>query len=409
MLPFLETLPEEKMDAIQRANKEYEADPRAEKVPLHIGVMKNAAGKDVFLDSVIEAEKRAAEKRKSRNGYIAKEELLPYYDGVKKLLFGDNPKLHERVAITDAYGGTNALYLLQLFLNKFLEQKRYLLSCDSWPNYKNQIQYAFGEKLTQYRICDENINYLHIEFQKAVEESDIPFISIEQNSPHNGLGISLPKEAWDEKLQLIKKYNGIVLFDSPYAGLGPSLEHDLYPIKKAIEMGIFTLIAHSESKISSAYDQRIGASLIIAPDANSQSRIQSALNKLERAVQSYTAKTHLTFAELYGSPELYSQYQQEFAEKIVKRCRHVRELAIKHLGAHPHIANILQKGGGLFASLPMERQKANNLWEKEAIMLVRPDNPSVTFGDVEVVRLNLTGLQTDEKAAQTLAKIATAL
>lgn len=401
-------LPVLQPDAIQMANLDYNRDLRPNKVPLHIGVVKDARGQNIMLDSVRAAEKIVMQKRRHDNSYITRNHTLPYLNGAARFVFGPSKILLNRLASVDAYGGANALFLLEFFLHKFFPTHRYLISHDSWPNHENQVQFALNKKVTLYRLSDDKLNYQHTEFEKAVTASKTPFISIEQNSPHNALGIVLKKTEWDAKLKFIKKQNGIILFDSPYAGLGLSLENDLYPIRKAIELGIFTAVAFSESKIKSAYDQRIGVAFLVAPDSKTTPMLQGVLNKIERAIQSFTTKTHLTFAELYGNPELYKMWQKEFAEKIAARVRHCRKLGIEHI-SHTATRQILSQSRGLFATFPMSHDKAQKLWQADGIMLVKPAEKSPSFNNREIVRLNITGLGSDTQAAATLQKINAAL
>lgn len=406
---IIENLPETKPDAIQRATYEYNADPRPHKVPLHIGVVKNQNGQDIILDSIKKAESIAAKKRQGQNNYITGADTKPYQEGVKKFLFGKAKAILDRIAIADAYGGTNALFLLELFAANYFPDRVFISSLDGWPNHPNQIHFALKKQLAHYRIADNQLSYLGDPYENLVKSlGSNKIISIEQNSPHNCLGIVLDRKTWDTRLQIIKKYHGIILFDNPYCGLGKSLDDDLYPIRKAVEMGIFVMIAHSESKLKGAYDQRIGASLIVGLNKDQTAKIQGALSKIERAVQSFTTKTHLTFAELYSNQELFTLWQKEFRHKILARIVHCRKLATKYI-SHPQTKKILKKGRGLFATFPMSHAAATKLWQEEGIMMVKPDQKSITFDGKEVVRLNITGLQNDLKAIETIKKIDQAL
>ena len=124
-------------DPILGLNEAYNADPRATKVNLGVGVYFTDAGRIPLLRAVQEAEKARIAAAAPR-GYLPIEGIAAYDRLVQELLFGTaSPLLAEgRVVTAQALGGTGALKIGADFLRRFVPDAKVLISDPSWENHE---------------------------------------------------------------------------------------------------------------------------------------------------------------------------------------------------------------------------------------------------------------------------------
>src|ERR1700743_1500912 len=130
-------------DPILGLNEAFNADTRATKVNLGIGVYTNEAGKIPLLRAVREAEKARIETAQPR-GYLPIEGLAAYDTGVQKLLLGNDSALiaDGRVITAQALGGTGALKVGADFLKRLNPNAKVAISDPSWENHRALFEYA---------------------------------------------------------------------------------------------------------------------------------------------------------------------------------------------------------------------------------------------------------------------------
>ena len=116
-------------DPILGLTEAFQADTRATKVNLGVGVYQDETGKVPVLSVVREAEKRWYEREDSKS-YLPIDGVVAYRKEVQNLLFGKGSSLVEanRVATAQALGGTGALKVGADFLRRFLPKASRIFS-----------------------------------------------------------------------------------------------------------------------------------------------------------------------------------------------------------------------------------------------------------------------------------------
>ena len=106
-------------DPILGLNETFNADQRAGKVNLGVGVYFSEEGKIPLLRAVEFVEKQMSETPKPR-GYLPIEGIAAYNNGVQQLILGaDSPIIAEQRAATfEALGGTGALKIGADFIKR---------------------------------------------------------------------------------------------------------------------------------------------------------------------------------------------------------------------------------------------------------------------------------------------------
>src|SRR5690606_13050672 len=122
-------------DPILGLNEQYNADPRAGKVNLGVGVYYDDQGRIPLLKAVHKAEVARVEAAAPR-GYLPIEGIGAYNKGAQRLLLGEGHPLLDsgRVLTAQALGGTGALKIGADFLKWLKPSAKVVISNPSWEN-----------------------------------------------------------------------------------------------------------------------------------------------------------------------------------------------------------------------------------------------------------------------------------
>ncbi len=130
-------------DPILGLNEQYNADTRAGKVNLGVGVYYDDEGRLPLLQAVRKAEISRLDAAAAR-GYLPIEGIAGYNKGAQTLLFGaDSPLMASgRVLTAQALGGTGALKIGADFLKQLLPAAKVVISNPSWENHRALFERA---------------------------------------------------------------------------------------------------------------------------------------------------------------------------------------------------------------------------------------------------------------------------
>lgn len=130
-------------DPILGLTEAFNADTRATKVNLGVGVYLDDSGKIPLLGAVRTAEKARLEALPPR-GYQPIDGPVAYNQAVQRLLFGEDSALLKegRVLTIEALGGTGALKVGADYLRRLLPDATVFISDPSWENHRALFEYA---------------------------------------------------------------------------------------------------------------------------------------------------------------------------------------------------------------------------------------------------------------------------
>src|SRR3546814_5347119 len=143
-------------DPILGLNEQYNADTRAGKVNLCVGVYYDDEGLIPLLDAGSKAETARIEAHAAR-GYLPIEGIPGYNKGSQTLLLGEGSPLIAagRVLTAQALGGTGALKIGADFLRQLLPNSKVVISNPSWENHRALFERAgsIGRAPCRDRVC----------------------------------------------------------------------------------------------------------------------------------------------------------------------------------------------------------------------------------------------------------------
>ena len=321
-------------DPILGLNEAFNADPRAGKVNLGVGVYFTEEGRIPLLRAVIEAEKARLAAQAPR-GYLPIEGIAAYDSAVQKLLFGeDSPLLAEgRVVTTQALGGTGALKTGADFLKRLLPNAVVAISNPSWENHRALFESA-GFPVQNYSYYDAATHGVNLPGMLAdLRALPAQSIIVLHACCHNPTGVDLSSADWKQVLEVVRERNHVPFLDIAYQGFGDGIAEDAEAVRLFAESGLQFFVSSSFSKSFSLYGERVGALSIVTASKDEAGRVLSQVKRVIRTNYS-NPPTHgaSIVAAVLNSPELRAMWEEELGE-MRQRIRSLRTSMVEQLAA----------------------------------------------------------------------------
>lgn len=391
-------------DPILSLMEQFNADPRAEKVNLSIGLYYNEDSIVPQLDTIIEAQKRIAPKNDKTKLYLPMEGFKPYRDAIQTLLFGANsPAIQKgRVATIQTLGGSGALKVGADFLKTYFPNSEVWVSQPTWDNHVAIFNGA-GIKSNYYPYFDAETRGVDFDGMLSTLKT-LPEQSIVLLHPccHNPTGADLNPVQWDQVIAVLKERNLIPFLDIAYQGFGDSMEQDAYAIRALDQAGLNFIVSNSFSKIFSLYGERVGGLTFVCDDAEAAKCTFGQLKATVRRIYSSPPTTGAWLVDqVLNDADLNQQWQnevKEMRERIIKMRSILKDELTKALPDRDFSYLVNQKG--MFSYTGLTGEQVDTLREEYAIYLVRS-------GRICVAGLNMNNIYKVAKAmAEVLAKSA---
>ena len=319
-------------DPILGLTEAFNADTRATKVNLGVGVYYDDNGKIPLLGAVREAEKVRLEGAPAR-GYLPIEGVPAYNAAVQKLLFGsDSPLLADgRVATFEALGGTGGLKIGADFLKRLQPGAKVWISDPSWENHRALFE-AAGFQVNNYPYYDATSHGVNIDALLACLNS-LPAndIVVLHACCHNPTGVDLDDAQWARILAVVRDRGLIAFLDCAYQGFGDGIEADASALRLFGASGLSFFVSSSFSKSFSLYGERVGALSVVTAERDETARVISQVKRVIRTNYS-NPPTHgaSVVAAVLATPALRQQWETELAG-MRERIREMRTSLVAKL------------------------------------------------------------------------------
>lgn len=367
-------------DPILGLTDAFKKDPRPNKINLGVGIYKTDEGDTPVLTCVKKAEQILLQQEKTKS-YLNIEGLATYGTVVQQLLFGkDSPIITEsRAATAQAPGGTGSLRIAADFMVKQLGVKRIWVSNPTWANHGNIFK-AAGLDVVEYNYYDAASQSLN--FNGMLE-------SLSQTQPgdavlfhgccHNPTGIDPTTQQWLEISQLAAKQQIIGLFDFAYQGFGVGIEEDAQGLRTFAQHNNEFIVANSFSKNFGLYNERVGAVTLVA---NSQSVVSSAFSQVKSIIRGNYSNppSHgaAVVTTILTNDELTALWHDELAQ-MRERIAQMRNLFVEkltHYGAQGDFSFITRQCG-MFSFSGLDKEQVETLKNEHGVYIVGSGRISV--------------------------------
>ncbi|SHI11276.1 amino acid aminotransferase [Pollutimonas bauzanensis] len=385
-------------DPILGLNEQYNADTRAGKVNLGVGVYYDDGGRLPLLQAVRKAEIARLDAAAAR-GYLPIEGIAGYNKAAQTLLFGAGSPLMAsgRVLTAQALGGTGALKIGADFLKQLLPNSRVVISDPSWENHRALFERA-GFPVDTYPYYDAASHGLDFAGMlaglRALPEQTIVVLHA---CCHNPTGIDPTFEQWQQIVQVVKDRNLVPFLDIAYQGFGDGLEEDASVVRLFAEHDLTMLISSSFSKSFSLYGERVGALTLVSSSKEEATRVLSQLKRVIRTNYS-NPPTHggTVVSTVLNTPELYTLWATELAG-MRERIRSMRIQLVEKLKEHGVKQNFdfVLKQRGMFSYSGLTAPQVDRLRDEYGIY-------AISSGRICVAALNTGNI---DYVAASIAKV----
>ncbi|AMC35844.1 amino acid aminotransferase [Janthinobacterium sp. B9-8] len=302
-------------DPILGLNEAFNADTRAGKVNLGVGVYYDDNGKIPLLAAVKAAEKTRMDAQPPR-GYQAIEGLGAYNQAVQNLVFGADSELVSsgRVVTAEALGGTGALKIGADFLKRLDANASVYISDPSWENHRALFESA-GFKVENYPYYDvatRGVNFTSM--KAALLGLPAGSIIVLHACCHNPTGADMSDAQWAEVVEACRERKLVPFLDMAYQGFADGIEEDAVAVRLFSASGLQFFVSSSFSKSFSMYGERVGALSIVTENREEAGRVLSQLKRVIRTNYS-NPPIHggAVVAAVLANPELRQQWEDELA------------------------------------------------------------------------------------------------
>ena len=334
MQSLFQDIPLAPRDPILGVSESFNADSRAGKVNLGVGVYYDDQGRIPLLQSVHRAE-TLLEQAAAPRGYLPIDGIPGYVKAVQALVFGAaSPALAEgRVVTAQTLGGTGALRIAADFLKRFNADAEVWISDPSWENHRTLFE-AAGFKVNTYPYYDPVTRGLDFAAMTAALEA-LPARSIVvlHVCCHNPTGADLSPAQWARVIGIVQARGLMPILDLAYQGFAVGLDADAEPVRRFVDAGMPFLVANSFSKNFSLYGERVGALSLVTGNADEAARVLSQVKRVIRSNYS-NPPTHgaRVIETVLGSPELRALWERELGE-MRDRIKTMRQALVTHVQA----------------------------------------------------------------------------
>ena len=385
-------------DPILGLNEQYNADTRAGKVNLGVGVYYDDEGRIPLLESVSKAEIARIQAHAAR-GYLPMEGIAGYNKGAQKLLLGaDSPLVAAgRVLTAQSLGGTGALKIGADFLKQLLPGAKVVISNPSWENHRALFERA-GFPVETYPYYDAATHGFDFNgMLSALKGLPEQTIVVLHACCHNPTGVDPSFEQWQQIVEVIKEKNLVPFLDIAYQGFGDGLEEDAAVVRLFAQHDITMLISSSFSKSFSLYGERVGALTLVSSSKDETSRVLSQIKRVIRTNYS-NPPTHggTIVSTVLNTPELYDLWVEELAG-MRERIRSMRVQLVEKLKAQGVAQNFdfVLAQRGMFSYSGLTAAQVDRLRDEHGVY-------AVSSGRICVAALNSRNI---DYVAQSIAKV----
>ncbi|MDR1064590.1 MAG: aspartate/tyrosine/aromatic aminotransferase [Azoarcus sp.] len=381
-------------DPILGLTEAFNADNRAGKVNLGVGVYYDDDGKLPLLAAVKAAEEARLKAQPAR-GYQPIDGNSAYNQAVRDLLFGAGSDLAANGAVVtiQALGGTGALKVGADYLKQLLPQTTLFISDPSWENHRALFG-AAGFPIETYPYYDPASRSVDFDAMKQKLAALPPqSIVLLHACCHNPTGADLAGGQWQEVAALCREKRLLPFLDMAYQGFADGIEQDTAAVQAFAASGVQFLVSSSFSKNFSLYGERVGALSIVTASREEAARVASQVKRVIRTNYS-NPPTHggAIVAAVLASPELRKLWEEELAG-MRNRIRAMRAGLVDALKAEgvARDFSFIARQRGMFSFTGLSKEQVERLKSESGVY-------AVSSGRINVAALNGRNLPMVAKA-----------
>jgi len=377
----LAELPPVQSDSLLQLIALCNADPRADKIDVGVGVFRDAEGRTPILKVMKEAEQILRDTQVTK-AYLGSAGDKRFAELLRPILLGEHAD-DERILGVQTPGGCGALRLGFELIATANPGARVFMGTPSWPNHAPIID----------AVRLERVDYPYYERAQAAIRFDDMIASLARAGPgdvallhgccHNPTGADLSEDQWRQVRDVVVERGLIPFVDIAYQGFGRGLEEDAFGVRLILASCDEVIIAQSCDKNFSCYRDRVGSLFLKTGNPEASGRAMAHVFQRAREMWSMPPDHGAACARIIlDDPELRARWLVELAG-MRDRINSVRQ---RLAAAHPRLAFIGQQYG-MFSMLPLSKEQVLKLREDHAIYMADSGRFNVVgMGDHQIDR-----------------------
>ena len=357
------------------------ADPRADKIDVGVGVFRDSEGRTPVLKVIKKAEAILQATQVSK-GYLGSAGDKRFAELIRPILLGEHAD-DERIAGVQTPGGCGALRLGFELIATVNPNARVFLGTPSWPNHAPIIR-AVGLECVEYPYYERGQAAVRFEDMIAkLSSADPGDVALLHGCCHNPTGADLTDEQWREVTRVVVDRGLIPLVDIAYQGFGRGLDEDARGLRGILAACDEVIVAQSCDKNFSVYRDRVGALFVKTGSAEATARAMGHVFQRAREMWSMppdhgAAAVHIVLED----PQLRTDWLVELTA-MRDRINSVRQ---RVASADRRLAFIGAQYG-MFSMLPLSRDQVLKLREDHSIYMADSGRFNVVgMGDAQIDR-----------------------
>lgn len=381
---MLTDLQQQPADALLALIKLHNADPRADKIDLGVGVYKTGQGDTPVFGAIKAAERKLVETQDSK-AYLGPEGDMGFVVALMPYIFGkDSPDMGGRIEGMQTPGGTGSLRLA-LGMAKRAGYKRIIVGKPSWPNHA-QICADLGLGVVEFNHATADGTTDMDALGAAIAAAEDGDAILLHGCCHNPTGIDYSHAQWDEIAGMLADSKLLPIIDLAYQGLGMGMEEDAYGLRRVLVAVPEALIAYSCDKNFGLYRDRVGALYAMVADPADLPRVMSNGHTLARANWSQPPDHGGAAVRLILEDEALTAQWLDELDQMRDRMRQVR--ATLAAAGRTGGVDLTPIGGqnGLFSIIPFTAEQVQAMRSKHGIYFAasgRINVAGLTMGNID--------------------------
>ena len=360
---LLETLQAIESDSLLALIAAANADTRADKIDVGVGVYRDGEGRTPILRSVKAAEQRLWESQQSKS-YVGGAGDVRFTELLRPILLGRHAD-DERILGLHTPGGCGALSLGFKLIAAANPQARVLVGTPTWPNHVPVIDTA-GLEVARYGYYDRDAREIRFdEMMLRLDGARAGDVVLLHGCCHNPTGADLDIDQWADVVRTVAHRGLLPFVDIAYQGLGRGLDEDAAGLHILLDACDEVVIAQSCDKNFGVYRDRVGSLFLKTARASATRTAMDHVLQLAREMWSMPPDHGAAAVRIVlEDAELTADWRAELGEMRARIDRVRGRIA----DADPRLAYIGEQFG-MFSMLPFDAVQVRKLREDHAIYM----------------------------------------
>lgn len=339
------------------------ADPRADKIDVGVGVYRDGDGNTPILRSVKAAEKILWETQESKS-YLGGAGDVRFAELLRPVVLGRHAD-DARIAGLQTPGGCGALSLAFKLIKAANPSAKVLIGTPTWPNHVPIVSGCELE-IERYGYYDRDERKIRFdEMMMRLDGAQPGDVALLHGCCHNPTGADLDLDQWRDVVRTVAHRGLLPVVDIAYQGLGRGFEGDAAGLHLLLDACDEVIVAQSCDKNFGVYRDRVGALFVKAESEAATKRAMAHVGQIAREMWSMPPDHGAAAVRIVLEDEtLRADWLAEVGEMRDRIARIRTAIA----SADPRLAYIGEQFG-MFSMLPFDTMQVRHLRDAKAIYM----------------------------------------